>query len=124
MRGVRAFVLIGALLVAGCDTGPHQPPGVVAGHFSVPGRPTSDLQRGGLNFSTGSHGDGHGRTVNVNVDGSYAISLPPGSYSVIGGLAKHAGSAAESCAATLQVVVTANTTTNIDYVCDPRPATG
>jgi len=36
---------------------------------------------------------------------------------VIGGLAKHAGSPAESCAGTISVVVTANNTTTADFVC-------
>jgi len=106
-----------ALLVTGCGDSPPRPQGVVTGHFSLPGRPTADLQRGGLNFSPGSHGDGNGRTTRVGADGEYTITLPPGSYSVIGGLAKHAGSPAESCAETISVVVTANNTTTADFVC-------
>ena len=110
-------MVIVALLVAGCDSGTHGPPGIVSGHFSLPGRPAADLQRGGLNFSTGAHSDGNGRTTKVSADGEYTISLPPGSYSVIGGLSKQSGAAAESCAETITVVVTANKTTNADFVC-------
>ena len=117
-------MVIVALLVAGCGAGERQPPGVVSGDFILPGRSAADVQRGGLNFSTGTHGSGHGRSVKVGADGSYTISLPPGSYSVVGGLAKLAGSAAESCAETITVVVTANTTTNTDFVCDATPVAG
>ena len=121
MRARRALIVVVALLVAGCDSGPHGPPGIVSGHFSLPGRPAADLQRGGLNFSPGNHGDGNGRTTTVSADGSYTISLPPGSYSVIGGLSKHSGAAAESCAETITVMVTANSTTNADFVCHATP---
>ena len=113
-----------ALIVAGCGAGPHRPPGIVSGDFLLPGRPAADLQRGGLNFSTGTHGGGHGRSVTVSADGSFTISLPPGSYSVIGGLAKAAGAAAESCAETITVVVTANSTTDADFVCHATPVSG
>jgi hypothetical protein len=117
-------MVIVALLVAGCDSGPHGPPGIVSGHFRLPGRPASDLQRGGLNFSPGAHGDGNGRTTKVSADGEYTISLPPGSYSVIGALSGHSGGPApESCAETINVVVKANSTTNVDYVCDATPVT-
>ena len=115
-------MVIVALLVAGCgDSGPQGPPGVVRGHFSLPGRPAADLQRGGLNFSPGSHGDENGRTTKVSADGEYTISLPPGTYSVIGGLSGHSGAAPESCAETINVVVTANSTTNVDFVCHATP---
>ena len=118
-------MVAGALFVAGCSSGSHGPPGVVSGQFSLPGRPTADLHRGGLNFSLGTHGDdGNGRTTKVNADGSYTISLPPGSYSVIDGLSKQSGAAAESCADTINVVVTANSTTNADFVCHVTPVVG
>jgi len=109
------------VLVAGCDSGSHEPPGVVSGQFSLPGRPAADLQRGGLNFSRGDHGDGNGRTTTVGAHGSYTISLPPGTYSVIGGLSKQAGAAAESCAETITGVITANGTTKADFVCHASP---
>ena len=110
-----------ALLVAGCNSGSYEPPGVVSGQFSLPGRSAADLQRGGLNFSPGAHGDGNGRTTKVSANGSYTISLPPGAYSVIGGLSKQSGAAAESCAETINVVVVANGTTNADFVCHAKP---
>ena len=113
-----------AVLVAGCGAGPNQPPGVVTGDLLVPGRPAAAIQRGGLNLSTGTHGSGHGRPGRVSADGTYMISLPSGSYSVIGGLSKLAGAAAESCAETITVVVTANSTTNADFVCDATPFSG
>ena len=114
------MTLIAALLGAGCGhTGPR---GVVDGQFSLPGRPAADLQRGGLNFSADQHGNGHGHTVRVSADGTYSVTLPPGSYSVIGGLSgKPGGSAAETCGATIDVVVTANSTTRADYVCRATP---
>jgi hypothetical protein len=118
------LVVFVALVVTGCGDSPQRPQGVVTGHFRLPGRPTADLQRGGLNFSPGSHGDGNGHTAKVDADGGYTISLPPGSYSVIGGLAKHAGAAAESCAETINVVVTANNTTTADFVCHASPVAG
>jgi len=114
-----------ALLGSGCgDMGTSGPQGVVSGHFSLPGRPEADLQRGGLNFSPGAHGDGNGRTTKVGADGAYTISLPPGTYSVIGGLSKQSGAAAESCAETINVVVSANSTTQADFVCHATPAGG
>ena len=114
-----------ALLVAGCDSGPHGPEGVVSGQFSLPGRPAADLQRGGLNFSPGAHGHGNGRTTKVGPNGAYSISLPPGSYSVIGGLSGHSGGQPpESCAETINVVVTANSTTDADFVCHAAPVGG
>ena len=111
-----------ALLVAGCGrTGPR---GTVDGYFSLPGRPAADLQRGGLNFSAGEHGNGHGHTTRVGADGHYSITLSPGSYSVIGALSGHAGGPEPaSCAATMTVVVTANSTTRADYVCSATPVT-
>jgi hypothetical protein len=60
----------------------------------------------------------------VSADGTYSVTLPPGSYSVIGGLSgSPGGPAAETCGATINVVVTANSTTRADYVCDATPAT-
>ena len=117
--------MIVAVLAAGCSHA--QPHGVVDGYFRLPGRPPADLQRGGLNFakaSEGVHGNGAGHTVRVSADGSYTVTLAPGSYSVIGGLSGHPGGlAAEKCAATIDVVVMANSTTRADYVCDVVPAT-
>ena len=112
------------VFLTGCTSGSHEPPGVVSGQFSVPGRPASDLQRGGLNFSSGAHGGGNGLTTKVSADGSYTISLPPGTYSVIGGLAKQSGAAAESCAETINVVVAANGNTHADFVCHATPVVG
>ena len=88
--------------------------GTVDGRFSLPGRPQADLQRAGLNFSRGAHGNGHGETVHINANGKYAVVLAPGSYSVIGALA---GSPAENCAAAINVVVTAHNATHVDFVC-------
>lgn len=97
---------------------------MVDGYFRLPGRPAADLRRGGLNFSTNEHGKGHGHTALVNADGTYSVTLSPGSYSVIGALSGNPGGPApETCAATLNVVVTANTTTRVDYECHATPAT-
>jgi hypothetical protein len=109
-----------ALLLAGCGQSASR--GVVDGSFSLPGRPAADLQRGGLNFSGGIHGKGHGTTTRVSADGTYTVMLRPGTYSVIGALSGHAGGPApETCAATMNVVVKANSTTHADYVCDATP---
>ena len=77
--GVTATAVI-MFLGAGCARSAQH--GLVEGQFSLPGRPATDLLRGGLNFSTGSHGNGHGLTARVQADGSYSLSLPAGSYSV------------------------------------------
>ncbi len=116
------MAVIALLLGAGCG---HPAHGVVDGHFSLPGRPAADLQRGGLNFSTDEqHGLGHGHTTRVSADGTYSVTLAPGSYSVIGGLSgSPGGPVAETCSATINVVVTADSTTRADYVCDATPAT-
>jgi hypothetical protein len=96
---------------------------MVEGQFSLPGRPATDLQRGGLNFSTGKHGDGHGLTARVKADGTYSLSLPVGSYSVVGALAgADGGPTAETCQDTITVVITANTTTHADFQCHASPA--
>lgn len=117
-----ALTAVVALLVTGC--GHTESRGVVDGHFRLPGRPAADLQRGGLNFSTGDHGQGRGHTTRVSADGTYTVTLPPGSYSVIGALSGHAGGPApETCAATMNVVVRANSTTVADYVCRATPVT-
>jgi len=114
--------LIAVLLMTGCG---HPAHGVVEGQFSLPGRPAADLQRGGLNFSANDqHGKGHGQTTRVKADGTYSVTLAPGSYSVIGGLSgKPGGPAAETCAATMTVVVTAHNSTRADYVCEATPVT-
>ena len=117
-----ASALIASLLLAGC--GHAGPRGVVDGYFRLPGRPAADLQRGGLNFSTNEHGKGHGHTVLVNADGMYSVTLSPGSYSVIGALSgNRGGPTPETCDATINVVVKANTTTRADYVCLAKPST-
>jgi hypothetical protein len=117
-----ASTAIVALLVAGC--GHSESRGVVDGYFRLPGRPAADLERGGLNFSAHEHGHGHGHTTRVSADGTYTITLSPGSYSVIGALSGHAGGPApESCAATMNVVVRADSTTRVDYVCRATPVT-
>ncbi len=116
------MALIAVLLSVGCG---HPAHGVVDGQFTLPGRPASDLERGGLNFSTNEqHGKGHGQTTRVSADGTYSVTLAPGSYFVIGGLSgSPGGPAAETCGATIKVVVTANSTTRADYVCDATPVT-
>ena len=97
---------------------------MVEGSFRLPGRPAADLQRGGLNFSANEHGKGHGHTVQISADGTYSVTLSPGSYSAIGGLSGNPGGpAAESCDATINVVVKANSTTRADYVCHATAAT-
>ena len=115
------MAVIVALLVAGC--GHAGPRGVVEGSFRLPGRPTADLLRGGLNFSADVHGNGHGHTTRINADGTYRVTLSAGSYSVIGGLSGGPGAAPETCAATMNVVVKANSTTRADYVCHATPVT-
>ena len=124
-RGVRrrnSLALIAVLLSPACG---HPASGVVDGRFSLPGRPSADLQRGGLNFSTNDqHGKGHGHTVRVSADGTYSVTLPPGAYSALGGLSgSPGGPVAETCDATINVVVTANSTTSADYVCRATPVT-
>jgi hypothetical protein len=110
---------IATLLLAGCSQSAR---GVVEGSFSLPGRPAADVQRGGLNFSAGFHGKGHGTTTRVSADGTYTVKLRPGTYSVIGALDGHSGGPPpETCAATMNVVVKANSTTHADYVCDATP---
>jgi hypothetical protein len=120
---VRRTILLAvtaALLFAGCDAAGRR--GTVVGYFRLPGAPAADLQRGGLNFAEGRHGHGHGHTTRVEVDGRYTITLSPGSYEVIGGLSGHPGGPPpEKCAATMNVVVTANGTTRADYVCHATP---
>jgi hypothetical protein len=120
MRVRWGLPVIVAVLMAGCSR--TAPSGVVEGTFRLPGRPASDLSRAGLNFSTGRHGPGHGQTTKVGADGSYQITLPAGSYSVLGALSGQSGGAApEACAAAMNVVVKAKTTTQADYVCNPTP---
>ena len=115
-------MMVVALLIAGCGRTGHR--GEVDGYFRLPGRPAADLQRGGLNFSTGVHGQGRGHTTRVSADGKYAIMLSPGSYSVIGALSGHSGGPApETCAATMNVVVKANSATHADFVCRATPVT-
>jgi hypothetical protein len=93
---------------------------VVDGRFSLPGRSAADLQRGGLNFSEGVHGNGHGQTVRVGADGTYSVSLAAGTYTVVGALS---GQPAETCGETMTVVVVARTTTRSDFVCHTVAAT-
>jgi len=113
-------IVIAVVLAAGC--GHAQARGVVDGSFRIPGGRAADIQRAGLNFSAGRHGKGGGHTVRVGPDGRYSISLPPGSYSVIGGLSGHAGGPApESCAGARHLVVTAKTTTRLVFVCRATP---
>jgi len=135
VRGRIASVVIVATLVAGC--GHTHPYGQVDGSFRLPGRPVADLQRGGLNFlpaggSTHRHRGimgffsrkraGHGHLARVSADGSYSVSLSPGTYTVIGGLSGHPGGpAAESCAGAMNVVVIAKRTTRADFVCHGTP---
>ena len=115
-----ALVVIAALVLARCRQA--KPHGTVTGIFTLPGRSASELQRGGLNFSVGAHGNGRGHTAAVAADGSYTVTLPPGSYSVIGALSGHpAGPAPEACAETMTVIVRANATTRADYVCHATP---
>ena len=118
MRARTALIgLVAALLSVGCArTVQH---GRVEGQFSLPGRSPTDLQRGGLNFSTGVHGSGHGQTARVSPDGAYSLTLPVGTYTVIGALA---GQPAEACQETMTVVVRAKTTTHADFACHTIPA--
>ena len=118
MRARTALIgLVAALLSVGCArTVQHAR---VEGQFSLPGRSPADLQRGGLNFSTGAHGEGHGQTARINADGAYSLSLPVGTYTVIGALT---GQPAEACQETMTVVVPAKTTTHADFVCHTTPA--
>jgi hypothetical protein len=122
MRSRIGLVVIAALLAAGCSA---KPTGVVTGNFRLPGHAAADIQRGGLNFSRGSsHGPAHGETTRVGPDGTYSVTLLPGSYSVIGGLSgRRGGPAPERCAATMHVVVTAHHTTTANYVCRATPVT-
>ena len=125
VRSAITPILIAALLAAGC--GHAQSRGVVDGYFRLPGRQAADLRRGGLNFAKvneGVHGNGHGHTVRVSADGRYTVTLSPGSYSVIGALAGHPGGPApEQCAASINVVVRASSTTRADFVCRVVPVT-
>jgi len=114
-------IAVALLCAAGCG-GSH---GTVTGYFRVPGGSTAELQRGGLNFAKTSehvHGDGSGRTVRVGADGGYTVTLPSGSYSVIGALSGEPGKvASETCAAAIHVTVRADSTTRADFVCHPTP---
>jgi len=127
-----AFLVV---LAAGC--GHSTPSGTVDGIFSLPARPAADLARGGLAFLPGNgevhrHGGilgflsgnrgGHRHTATVGTDGRYSVKLPAGSYAVIGALSGHPGGPVpETCAAQMHVDVTANRTTQLDYVCHATP---
>ena len=117
-RRLTLLVLV-ALLGAGC--GHAHSRGVVAGFFRLPGGSAADLERGGLNFakaSAGAHGNGAGHTVRVGADGSYTVTLPSGSYSVIGALSGQPGKITpETCGGSINVIVRANDTTRADFVC-------
>jgi hypothetical protein len=123
-RRLTLLVLV-ALLAAGC--GHAQSRGVVAGFFRLPGGSAADLQRGGLNFaeaSEGAHGNGAGHAVRVSADGSYTVTLSSGSYSVIGALSGQPGKIEpETCGGSINVVVRANSTTRVDFVCHATPVT-
>jgi hypothetical protein len=112
------LTVIAALLLVGCSRSAPAT-GTVDGQFSLPGRPATELQRAGLNFSRGAHGHGHGDTVRIDAEGRYTATLSPGSYSVIGALS---GSPPTTCAASIHVVVTAHKTTRADFVCHATPA--
>ncbi len=119
MRKSIGLTAILVLALAGCAA---KPTGVVDGYFRLPGRPTAELQRAGLNFSRGTHGPAHGDTVPVGPDGKYSVTLLPGSYSVIGALSgSRGGPAPERCAATMHVLVAAHHTTRVDFVCHAAP---
>ena len=113
-----------ALLASGCA---HAQSGVVTGFFRLPGRSAADLQRAGLNFSKakdGAHGNGAGHTVRVSADGSYTVTLSSGPYSVIGALSGQPGKVVpETCGTSINVVVLANRTTSVDFVCHATPVT-
>ena len=125
MRRRLTLLALVVLLGAGCGRSPAR--GVVAGAFRLPGGSAADLQRGGLNFakaSEGAHGNGAGHTVRVSADGSYTVTLSTGSYSVIGALSGQPGKIEpETCGGSINVVVRANTTTRVDYVCHATQVT-
>jgi hypothetical protein len=107
------------LLLGGCA---GRSTGVVEGTFRLPGRPAADLRRAGLNFSRSAHGSAHGDTTRVGADGRYTVTLAPGSYSVVGALSGDPGGPApETCAARMNVVVTAHKTTRANFVCHATP---
>ena len=79
-------------------------------------------RRGGILGFLGLNGSGHGHVARVGANGRYSVTLPPGPYTVIGGLSGDPGGPTpESCAETINVVVTARGTTRADFVCHATP---
>jgi hypothetical protein len=137
MRRRITLTVIVMLLLVGCSHPKAR--GEVDGYFRLPGRPATDLQRGGLNFLPANGGrhrrggvlgflfgnhPGHGHVTTVGTDGRYTVTLPAGSYTVIGALSGHPGGPTpESCATRTSVVVQADRTLHLDYVCHATPVT-
>lgn len=109
----RTWSAAALLLLAGCTGSPGS--GTLTGHFSAVGGPAPGSMRP-MRGSVTADGPGGRHVVTTASDGSYRLTLPPGTYSVTAKVPGGTG----PCQADAPVVITRGTTSRADVICDIR----
>ncbi|NJC70068.1 carboxypeptidase regulatory-like domain-containing protein [Planosporangium thailandense] len=116
--GAYCWVVVAALLgLAGCTGSPGT--GTLTGRFAASGGPLGLAGTAGprpLHGSVTVEGPGGRHVVATGSDGSYRLTLPPGTYSVTAEVPGGTG----PCQADRPVTVTSGRTSRADVVCHVR----
>jgi len=116
------------VVLAGCTSSSHKPPatttvpttvaakGTITGILEAVGGPAGTANRP-LSGGVTATGGGHSYSATVGTDGRYSLSVPAGTYTVVGRSPQYQGGAAD-CHAANPVAVSAGGTASADVGCE------
>lgn len=123
----RAILLALALLLAGCTSGPPAAPtapttvaatATITGLLEAVGGPAGNASRP-LSGDVTAEGGDHSYSVSVGAGGRYSITVPPGTYTMVGSSSQYQDGA-DDCLAANVVSVVSDGRGRADILCEEK----
>ena len=106
-------VLVGGLALAACTSSPPAPQGTLAGRMVASGGPAPGTVRPVAGAVVAVSAAGKTKTAVVGASGQFVLSVPVGTYTLVG----TSGGSADNCASHGKSLVRASTVTTVQVVC-------